>query len=405
MKLAPRFLLRAVGTAIVLALPVPVATVAVSYPTAAVAKAEKPAKLPTPYVSKALGAVLMEVTPEVRKQFMLKKKKQGVLILSVQPGGPAAKRGLKVGDVIDNVKQGAGKAGKVPNAKKTKGKKVRKPQDLDAVLLYWLNDSYDRFYFVGSSNGLYFANYAEITLDDYYYPYDLASVSTWDAEWYGASYAYGEYSYSYSEVIETYSTEISESYEYSETYSSEVFSSEEFISEVSESQVEMTEEEVASEEFANVDLPDDPEETFPSDDASALEEITDDADLEGADEAEVGEAVADVTDETVEEPVEDVTDEAVEESAEEVTDEADEELVEEEAYEEVDEEPAEEEAYEEPAEEMAEESYEEPAAEESYEEPAAEETYEEPAYEEPAYEEPSGDGGACCDEECLEPVC
>lgn len=312
MPITPRHLLRVAGTAFFLALPATFAT-SLFFPVEALAQTKK-AALPAPYVSKALGAVLIQITPEVRKAFNLKKKKQGVLILSVQPGGVAAKQGLKPGDVIDNVKKG-GKGG-TKASDKTKGKKVRKPQDLDAILLYWLTDGYDGFYFAGSRGGVYFLDYGFVTLDEYYYAYDLASISSWDSDWYGATYAYEEYSYSYSETITTYSEEITESYEYSETYAEEVTSSEEFTAEIAEADTEMSSEEVAEEEEINQDQASDPEEDFVDDgtDTPADEATSDEADeasaIEGADESATDEAV-----------MEDGADEAaaVDESADEPT--------------------------------------------------------------------------------------
>lgn len=315
MPFTPRALLRAAGAALFLALPATLAST-VLFPTEATAQTKK-AALPAPYVSKALGAVLIEVTPEVRKAFNLKKKKQGVLILSVQPGGVAAKQGLKPGDVIDNLKKG-GKGG-TKASDKSKGKKVRKPQDLDAILLYWLNEGYDGFYFVGSRGGVYFLDYGTVTLDEYYYVYDLTTVSSWDSEWYGASYAYEEYSYSYSETITTYSEEITESYEYSETYAEEMTSSEEFVSELAEADVEMTAEEVSEETAINEDLATDPEEDAGTDatddqtDTATMEDGTDQSSEEPAD--ETTEAAA-VDDESAEPATEDSVEATSDEPAE-----------------------------------------------------------------------------------------
>ena len=382
--------LKAVGAALALTLPLQIGGAAMVFPTEVVAKAKKAASLPEPYLSKALGAVLIPINAEVRKTFKLKKKKEGVLILAVQPGGLAAKKGLKVGDVIDNVKKGnatskSGKKTKAKAGKKGKGKAIRKPADLDAAVLYWLNDGCDGFYFVGSSDGVYFNRYSVITYDMYYYPYDLDSIYSWDNAWYGADYAYSEYSYSYSEYMTTYSSQITETYASSDTYMSEVLSSSEFSSEMSFTEEVLTEEALFAEQAVNEDYAEDveedrtlEEEAIETGDTSFVEEATDAEPAEGftdeaATDASTDEALTD------EPPSEEFTDEAGTEEppAEEFTDES----------------LTDEAALEEPA---AEEFTEEPPAEEYTEEPPAEEYTEEPAYEEPAYEEPAA-------EECFDP--
>ena len=424
--------LKAVGAAFAFTLPLQIGGAAMVFPTEVSAKTKAPAALPEPYLSKALGAVLIPINAEVRKAFKLKKKKEGVLILAVQPGGLAAKKGLKVGDVIDNVKKGnatssTGKKTKAKAGKKGKGKKIRKPADLDAAILYWLNNGCDGFYFVGSSDGVYFNRYSVITYDMYYYPYDLASIYAWDNTWYGSDYAYSEYSYSYSEYITTYSSQITETYTSSDTYMSEVLSSSEFSSEMSFSEEVLTEEALYAEQTVNEDYAEDVEENRTleeeavetgdtsfietaaeeSYDAEPAAEFTDEAVTEET----TDEAPTEFVDETATEepPEEEFIDEAVADEAlteeptgEEFTDEApvEEEMTEEPLAEEYTEEPAAEEYTEEP---VAEEYTEEPVAEEpAYEEPAYEEpAYEEPAYEEPAYEEPAYEEPAA--EECYDP--
>lgn len=411
--------LKAVGVALAFTLPLYTGGVAMVYPTSVAAKAAKTASLPEPYLSKALGAVLIPVNAEVRKAFKLKKKKTGVLVLAVQPGGLAAQKGIKVGDVIDNIKKGnatssTGKKTKAKAGKSGKGKAIRRPADLDAAVLYWLNDGCDGFYFIGSSDGVYFSKYSVVTYDMYYYPYDLASVYGWDSNWYGSDYAYSEYSYNYSEYMTSYSSQFTESYS-SETYMSNVLTSDAFISDISVSEDVLTDEQLAAEQSLNEDYSDDVEEdrTLQEEaaetgdnsfvDAAANQEPTEDYTDEAATEAPTDEAVADEppaeeytdeaavegapTDEAVtdEPPAEDYTDEAVVEDAP-----VDEAVTEEQPAEEyIEEAPAEEPVYEEPT--AEEPVYEEPVAEEPvYEEPAAEEpAYAEPAYEEPAYEEPA----------------
>jgi serine protease Do len=50
-----------------------------------------------------LGLALAELTQENRNQYRIDENTQGVLVVDIQPGGPAAKKGLRPGDVIVKV--------------------------------------------------------------------------------------------------------------------------------------------------------------------------------------------------------------------------------------------------------------------------------------------------------------
>ncbi|MBC7676640.1 MAG: hypothetical protein H7173_11410 [Rhodoferax sp.] len=395
--------LKSLGVALAFTLPLHIGGVAMVYPTSVAAKAAKTASLPEPYLSKALGAVLIPVNAEVRKAFKLKKKRTGVLVLAVQPGGLAAQKGIKVGDVIDNIKKGnatssTGKKTKAKAGKSGKGKSIRRPADLDAAILFWLNDGCDAFYFIGSSDGVYFSKYSVVTYDMYHYPYDLASVYGWDSNWDGSDYAYSEYSYNYSEYMTSYSSQFTESYS-SESYMSNVLTSDAFISDINVSEDVLTDEQLASEQSLNEDYSDDvaedrtlQEEAAETGDTSFVDAAADstadqvptgDYTDEAATEAPTDEAVAE------EPPAEEYTDEAAVEGApadEAVTDEPPAEEYTDEAA--VEDAPTDEAVSEElPAEDYIEEA---PAEDPAYEEPAAEEpVYEEPAAEEPIDEEPA----------------
>jgi serine protease Do len=54
-------------------------------------------------VGKALGMQFSDLSDEARKNFKIKDSVKGVIVTSVEPGSPAADRGLKPGDVIEEV--------------------------------------------------------------------------------------------------------------------------------------------------------------------------------------------------------------------------------------------------------------------------------------------------------------
>ena len=70
--------------------------------TAEVASAENP-EVDTNVVQKALGMEFSGITDDVRKTFKIKEGVKGVIVTSVEPGSAAAERGLRPGDVIEEV--------------------------------------------------------------------------------------------------------------------------------------------------------------------------------------------------------------------------------------------------------------------------------------------------------------
>ena len=168
-------------------------------------------QLPNPYVSRALDAVLLPIDAVVRTTFALDANDQGVLVLSVQPGGVADKQGIVPGDVIAQVK----------------GHKIVNPIELDEVVYYWIQQGTYDFSFNYYRAGVIASAAAMITLELYSEVFDIASVASWQSWSYATSFSYAEF---YSE----YSEEITTSYESSETIIEETTSSEEFISEVTE---------------------------------------------------------------------------------------------------------------------------------------------------------------------------
>ncbi|NBO20437.1 MAG: PDZ domain-containing protein [Rhodobacteraceae bacterium] len=186
-----------------LALPVTTGLVASFAPVTAQAAST----LPAASVSRALGALLISVTPDVQSALGLTES-HGVLVLAVDPNGVAAKAGIEAGDVIVTVD----------------GRAVKDPKHLDAAVLFLLNKGTQDFPFKGKRKGADFDVATLITLELFNTVLDLTTISTW------TSYSYE--SFSYSEYIETYSSEISETYTSEESEITEMASSEEFATEM-----------------------------------------------------------------------------------------------------------------------------------------------------------------------------
>lgn len=69
------------------------------------ASVEQPAQEGSGQSLASLGATLAPITPELRREFDLPEGATGVLVLEVEPEGPAARQGLRPGDVIERVAQ------------------------------------------------------------------------------------------------------------------------------------------------------------------------------------------------------------------------------------------------------------------------------------------------------------
>lgn len=378
-------------------------------------------RLPEPYVSPALDAVLMPITPAVKEQFKLPRSATGVVVASVQPGGVGELYGFEPGEVVSRVDN----------------KLIRRPVDLDSIIGYGVDNGESLFVFDGLWKGRKQRTIAQIDGDGFRAPVSFDRADTWPgyrgrgfdyARWYTPyapraravwddTFTYiaaviitdvfldalrsdqavfyfvdDNYYWSYDEYCITEVDQV-----FYSTYSEEVYSVT-YTEEVYESYYEETFVETYSEETYY-------EETAAYEEESVTEEtVTDEA---YADESAPQEAVYDegTADEAVYEDPEAVDENAVDPAAEEqVYDEA---APEEQAYEEPapEEQAYDEPAYEEPAEEQAyeEPAYEEPVEEQVYEEPAYEEPVEEQVYEEPAYEEPAAecpvdeDGNLLCE--------
>ena len=200
---------------------------AAGFVTATLLPATAASTLPAPYVSRALDAVLIPINADVQKAFGLKSGEKGVLILSVAPGGVADKAGIAPGDVIA----------------KAHGHAVTDPISLDEIVYYWIHKgSYD-FGFEGWHGGAAQSYTSVITLELYAAVIDVAVVSSW------SSYSYE--GFSYAEYTTEYSSEMTETYESSETTIEETTSSEKFSSEeTTTEQTTTTEESTTTENTA-----------------------------------------------------------------------------------------------------------------------------------------------------------
>lgn len=210
--------------------------------------------LPKPFVSRAVDATLLELTPAVRSTFGIRPNVQGVFVLSTDPTGIAAQNGIVPGDVITDIR----------------GRRVSRPIDVDTHVLYWLKRGDTAFQFAGSRGGNPFSAAAQITLALFDAAIDLALIGSW------GSYSYG--GFSYAEYYIEYSSVIVEEYSNSETVIEETIESASFESEMT-SEVSASEESSVSEESRS-------EETSEMEETSSEEESSEEADDDGGDEAD-----------------------------------------------------------------------------------------------------------------------
>ena len=116
--------------------------------TVTIGKSEDTAELAAATVDPAqpesparLGLALAPLTPESRAQFRVGDQVHGALVVEVQPGSPAAAKGLRPGDIIKMV---GGTLVEAPeDVRKEVGRAVE--QDKNAVLLLVSRDGSDRF--------------------------------------------------------------------------------------------------------------------------------------------------------------------------------------------------------------------------------------------------------------------
>lgn len=188
--------LTALKTATALAL----ATIAAAAPASA-------STLPSPYVSRALDAVLIPVTADTIAAFGLGGDETGVLVLSVEPGGVADASGIVPGDIISTVQ----------------GKAVADPILLDEIVYYWISQGMFDFGFDGWRDGSTASYAAVVTQEEWLSLVDVTTISTWSS--------YSSESYSYEAYYAEYSEEIASSYESSESMIETTAESEDFAGE------------------------------------------------------------------------------------------------------------------------------------------------------------------------------
>ena len=120
-------------------------------------------RLPEPYVSPALDAVLMPITPAVKEQFKLPRSATGVVVASVQPGGVGELSGFEPGEVISRVDN----------------KLIRRPVDLDSIVAYGVDNGNALFFFDGLWKGRKQRTIAQIDGDGFRAPVSFDRADTW----------------------------------------------------------------------------------------------------------------------------------------------------------------------------------------------------------------------------------
>lgn len=180
--------------------------------------------LPAPYVSRALDAVLVELTDDVAAGLGLPAGLHGALVLAVQPGGAADANKIDPGDVITEVY----------------GTPISKPIMVDEVVGYWLKRGKTNIGISWVSGGKTVRQPAPITEAQFTEAVDLASVSSWE------SYSYE--SFSYSEYSSQYSEEMSSSYESATHEIEQAEASEEYAQEDLSAEVDSNDDGIADSE-------------------------------------------------------------------------------------------------------------------------------------------------------------
>ena len=138
--------------------------------------------LPSPYVSRALDAVLIPVNADTIAAFGLAADETGVLVLATEPSGVADAAGFVPGDVISSVQ----------------GKAITDPILLDEIVYYWINNGIYDFGFDGWRAGAAQTVATVVTMEAWETVIDVTTIATWTA-YSSESFIYSEYYSEYSE--------------------------------------------------------------------------------------------------------------------------------------------------------------------------------------------------------------
>ena len=127
----------------------------------------------------------MPLTPAVRNEFNVYQQAFGVLVVSVQPGGVAARNGIKPGDVISQVR----------------GRRLVRPVDVDTAVYFWLKRDVSDFQFDGFRGSKIIHPRASVALAAFKAVVDLATVAAWLAAP-SPRFNYGRYYDDYRPAVE-----------------------------------------------------------------------------------------------------------------------------------------------------------------------------------------------------------
>lgn len=183
-------------------------SIAVALSATVCTPASADSKLPAPYVSRALDAVLIEVNDDVRQSFGLAATEAGALVIAVDPKGEAAKLDIKPGDVIAEIY----------------GTKVDAPITIDKVAGYWLKHGKTNIGIEWSGGGKTHSRAAAMTQQQFDEGVAMSSVSSWESVATSESFNYESYS-------EEYASEEEHSYEEATQEIDQAEASEEYASE------------------------------------------------------------------------------------------------------------------------------------------------------------------------------
>ena len=149
-------------------------------------------KLPKPYVSRGLRAVVMPIDKAVRTAFNLSNRtRRGVVVVSVEPNGLAAREGFVPGDVIDRVHD----------------RKFRSPIEMDEILAYWAKHNRPEAKISYYRAGKRHHKQPKLAWDLFSLAIDLATVGRWTSWTSGYGFSYADYyAYNSSYMTQSYSS-------------------------------------------------------------------------------------------------------------------------------------------------------------------------------------------------------